>query len=470
MALTKLSTDGVKDDAITSGKIPANAVGTSEIANNAVTSTQIADNTIVDGDIADATITLAKLEHGTGSNDGKFLRANNGADPSFETVTSTTINSNTNNQVITATGTANTLQGESALTFDGSHLILGSGKGIKTNYIRHADGSNTNTGAASQQYWKIGEIGLNGSEGAVITLVGANGYSSGSTAAGETTIVLRGSNGSTLLGFWYSDAAGDSATYSDVRWKHISGVNYELWVSAGSYNNVAPVIVKTTGTFDNTNAAGTNSNNAPSGSTALASSHRKKVGTIDTIEYQSTGTIFKRNVVMANGYGIDFSSNTENESGAGASTAQLLDDYEEGTWTPVFDAPNQSSTTFGLNHQYGYYTKIGNLVHVTCYLQGFAASNEGGGANDDLAILGLPFTVANLPGGGQNRHAASFAVGSRYRMLVDDLILNAFGGGTEVRLFEHTSGNTMVRVKTNQITARGGTNECYFAGSYRIHA
>ena len=66
MALTKIGTDGVKDDAITSGKIPANAVGSSEIADTAVT--------------------LAKLEHGTSSNDGKFLRANNGADPTFETV------------------------------------------------------------------------------------------------------------------------------------------------------------------------------------------------------------------------------------------------------------------------------------------------------------------------------------------------------------------------------------------------
>ena len=75
MALTKISTDGVKDDAITKAKIPANQIETSEIASGAVTSTQIADNTIVDGDIADATITLAKLEHGNGSNDGKFLRA-----------------------------------------------------------------------------------------------------------------------------------------------------------------------------------------------------------------------------------------------------------------------------------------------------------------------------------------------------------------------------------------------------------
>ena len=35
-----------------------------------------------------------------------------------------TINSNTNNYIVTATGTSNTLQGESNLTFDGSTLII----------------------------------------------------------------------------------------------------------------------------------------------------------------------------------------------------------------------------------------------------------------------------------------------------------------------------------------------------------
>jgi len=39
-------------------------------------------------------------------------------------ITQTTINSNTNNYVVTATGTANTLQGESTLTFDGDTLLL----------------------------------------------------------------------------------------------------------------------------------------------------------------------------------------------------------------------------------------------------------------------------------------------------------------------------------------------------------
>ena len=57
------------------------------IANNAVTNGKIVDGAVTTTKIADEAVTLAKLEHGTSSNDGKFLRANNGADPSFETIT-----------------------------------------------------------------------------------------------------------------------------------------------------------------------------------------------------------------------------------------------------------------------------------------------------------------------------------------------------------------------------------------------
>ena len=49
MALTKIGTDGVKDDAITSGKIPANAVGTSEIANDAVGADQLSNTSVSAG-------------------------------------------------------------------------------------------------------------------------------------------------------------------------------------------------------------------------------------------------------------------------------------------------------------------------------------------------------------------------------------------------------------------------------------
>ena len=69
--------------------------------------------------IGSGTVPTARLGSGTASS-STFLRG----DSTFAAVTSTTINSNTNNQVITATGTADTLQGESNLTFDGTSLDL----------------------------------------------------------------------------------------------------------------------------------------------------------------------------------------------------------------------------------------------------------------------------------------------------------------------------------------------------------
>ena len=67
-----------KDDAITKAN-PANQIEASELANNAVDTAAIADQAV----------TLDKLPHGDTNNDGKFLRANNGADPTFETVSTT---------------------------------------------------------------------------------------------------------------------------------------------------------------------------------------------------------------------------------------------------------------------------------------------------------------------------------------------------------------------------------------------
>ena len=60
------------------------------------------------------------------------------------------------------------------------------------------------------------------------------------------------------------------------------------------------------------------------------------------------------NFVVASGHGIDFSA-TSHASGM---SSELLDSYEEGTWTPT-DASGASLTFTSVN---GWYVKVGNLV------------------------------------------------------------------------------------------------------------
>jgi len=198
MALTQISTAGVKDDAVTSGKIPANAVGSSEIAANAVGASELADEAV----------TLAKLEHGTSSNDGKFLRANNGADPTFETITGTTINNNADNRVITGSGTANTLEGESTLTYGGTELLISnSSPSVKLNDTDNSGVVDINNvgGAAVIQSTGVTTFETNGSERMRID-------SSGKVGIGTTTIGEKFTIGDGDLKFYNSDEANNHRT------------------------------------------------------------------------------------------------------------------------------------------------------------------------------------------------------------------------------------------------------------------
>ena len=87
------------------------------------------------------------------------------------------------------------------------------------------------------------------------------------------------------------------------------------------------------------------------------------------------------NLAFISGKGIDFSAT------AGTGTSELLDDYEEGTWTPtITDLTNTVTAT-----SQGTYTKVGR--HVVC---GFRVSASSlGSASGAIYISGLPFTVKN---------------------------------------------------------------------------
>ena len=70
----------------------------------------------------------------------------------------------------------------------------------------------------------------------------------------------------------------------------------------------------------------------------------------------------------------------------GTGSANTLDDYEEGTWSPTYIG-DSSNPTVSFTTQIGRYTKVGRLVTILGYLRVNSFSGGGGG----LAIGSLPF-------------------------------------------------------------------------------
>jgi hypothetical protein len=88
----------------------------------------------------------------------------------------------------------------------------------------------------------------------------------------------------------------------------------------------------------------------------------------------------------------------------GTGSANLLDDYEEGTWTPVFSQSGATISHAGTG-QVGFYTKIGRLVHVSGRIETLSWS----GGSGAISISGLPFSsITTSPS--TDAHTASIGV------------------------------------------------------------
>ena len=94
-------------------------------------------------------------------------------------------------------------------------------------------------------------------------------------------------------------------------------------------------------------------------------------------------------VIGTSGEGVNFTANTP----AAGMTSQLLNWYEEGTWTPtILFGGNNTGMTYGA--QVGRYTRIGRLVYINCYVY---PSNKGS-STGAVTISGLPFTSNSTAG------------------------------------------------------------------------
>ena len=106
-------------------------------------------------------------------------------------------------------------------------------------------------------------------------------------------------------------------------------------------------------------------------------------------------------VSTADGTGITFPA-TQSAS----TDANTLDDYEEGTWTPVLSSAGGTPTGTVYSQRNAAYTKVGRVVTV---VGGIQLSTKGTGGSGEVYITGLPF--ANSATGGFGEGAAAVTIG-----------------------------------------------------------
>jgi hypothetical protein len=136
--------------------------------------------------------------------------------------------------------------------------------------------------------------------------------------------------------------------------------------------------------------------------------------------------------------GINFTANTP----ASGMTSQLLNWYEEGTWTPFISTDNVPPTITYTANSGGRYVRIGNLVHIQGFVE--TASVNTAGASGFLIFGGFPFNVVANSGGTQNS-ASSLNIA----------VANGWAGNTPsaVSFYQNNFGYLVYRATSNGPTA-----------------
>jgi len=166
-------------------------------------------------------------------------------------------------------------------------------------------------------------------------------------------------------------------------------------------------------------------------------------------------------VIGTNGKGIDFSANTDDYSpDAGG---EVLDDYEEGDFTPVYILQTPGDSSWTQDRQYGRYTKIGRQVFFQFFIRSDAYSNSTGAGR--LQVSGLPFTSSSESYTYRpvSIYAAAFAANNNPR------IGHINAGASVVELNMRSDANEQDNsLDSNSCTDGTNKNGIYASGSYYV--
>ena len=152
----------------------------------------------------------------------------------------------------------------------------------------------------------------------------------------------------------------------------------------------------------------------------------------------------------------------------GVVAANLLSDYEEGTWTPAYTPTTGTFTTI-TTVSTGRYTKVGRLVTL------FGSMRTSGtldvtGASGNLKITGLPFACNSTQGaGGPDLGHQSWNLGTD----ILNTRMSVAAGASELLMFKNTMNGSSFpggNITVSEMSTSGGTfsNLLTFTASYEV--
>ena len=144
----------------------------------------------------------------------------------------------------------------------------------------------------------------------------------------------------------------------------------------------------------------------------------------------------------------------------GTGSANALDDYEEGTWTPTYEPASGSFTSITYDSQAAEYVKIGRLVYVTGRLRTDAITV--GTASGTVRISGLPFTTD-----GTNFRGVTTIYGSSWGTNRPNFVLT-LASATQLALYRHNEPNDVATVTVTDMGTGANSNNIYFNCVYQI--
>ena len=176
------------------------------------------------------------------------------------------------------------------------------------------------------------------------------------------------------------------------------------------------------------------------------------------IDNTNNVTVQLGNVVMAtSGKGIDFSAVT---GGTGTATANVLNDYEEGTWVPVVADAGTGGNVGTYSNNGSTYTKIGRQVTVQTYIS--AINTTGMTAGNFFRIRGLPFTAVR----GGNGNFYTYRVGRNASTVSSSVSLSDGNSNVSFPLYTTNSATTDLGILVSDIVS--GTSEIVLSLTYFV--